>query len=146
VSVGTAAGESSAQRGHYYAGRGNQFWALLLATGLVGNRALRPEEDERVLSYGVGLTDLARAVAASTDAKLRACQFEVPAFLEKTEQYLLRAIAFNGRTAARIVATHLGKAVPTLGSAPFRVAVSRAFVLPLSSGSDNDPARLVPMA
>ena len=34
VFVGTAAGERSAARGHYYAGRGNKFWELLWEAGL----------------------------------------------------------------------------------------------------------------
>ena len=72
VFVGTAAGERSAARGHYYSGRGNKFWELLWEAGLTGDRILIAEQDSRVLSYSVGLTDIAKGVAASTDTKLRA--------------------------------------------------------------------------
>lgn len=71
VFVGTAAGERSAARGHYYAGRGNKFWELLWEANLTGDWILIPDQDERVLSYGIGLTDVAKAVAASTDSILR---------------------------------------------------------------------------
>lgn len=74
VFVGTAAGERSAARGHYYSGRGNRFWELLWAVGLTSDRMLIPEHDAQILDYGVGLTDLVQGVAASTDSKLRADQ------------------------------------------------------------------------
>ena len=42
VFVGFNPGERSAHIGHYYAGRGNQFWNFLYESGLVPER-LRPE-------------------------------------------------------------------------------------------------------
>jgi mismatch-specific thymine-DNA glycosylase len=56
VIVGTAAGDASAARGHYYAGRGNQFWKLLRTSGLV-LLPLRLDDDGSLPSFGIGLTD-----------------------------------------------------------------------------------------
>ena len=39
---------------HHHARRNNQFWRLLAESGLTPRR-LRPEEDERLLEWGVGL-------------------------------------------------------------------------------------------
>ena len=114
VFVGTAAGERSALRGHYYSGRGNKFWELLWEAGLTGDRILIPDQDEGVLSYGVELTDVAKAVAASTDSKLRAGDYEVPAFLARIEGCQPGCVAFNGKTAAGVVA------VPPTGQAGSR--------------------------
>jgi TDG/mug DNA glycosylase family protein len=57
VFCGTAAGLESARRQHYYAGPGNEFWSMLHQSGLVAER-LRPQEDARILDFGLGLTDL----------------------------------------------------------------------------------------
>ncbi len=144
VFVGTAAGERSALRGHYYSGPGNKFWELVWEAGLTGDRILRPERDSEVVSYGFGLTDIAKGVAASTDTKLRAKDYDVSGFLEKIERYRPACVAFNGKTAAGVVAKYLGEPKPGLGPAPFRVAGALVYVLPSSSGSNNDPSRFAP--
>ena len=86
VFVGTAAGERSAARGHYYSGPGNIFWRLLAETGLT-DRVLTPDEDGSVLSHGIGLTDIAKNVTASTDSKLKPGDFDVPGLIQKVERY-----------------------------------------------------------
>ena len=144
VFVGTAAGEVSAARGHYYSGPGNRFWELLWEAGLTGDRILIPEQDERVLSYGVGLTDVAKAIAASTDTKLRAGHYDVPGFLAKIQRYRPKCVAFNGKTAAGVVAKHLGRPKPNHGPTSFDIAGAVGYVLPSSSGSNNDPRRFAP--
>lgn len=55
VFCGTAVADASALRGHYYAGRGNKFWEFLHASGLT-TELLRPEDDVRLPSFGIGLT------------------------------------------------------------------------------------------
>ncbi len=144
VFVGTAAGERSAARGHYYSGRGNKFWELLWEAGLTGDRILIPEQDERVLSYGVGLTDVAKAVAASTDTMLRQSDYDVPGFLAKIERFIPGCITFNGKRAAGVVAKYLGQPRPDLGPMRFDIAGSSGYVLPSSSGSSADPAHYAP--
>jgi TDG/mug DNA glycosylase family protein len=44
VFCGTAVGDKSASRGHYYAGRGNKFYEFLHTAGFTPTR-LRPDED-----------------------------------------------------------------------------------------------------
>jgi TDG/mug DNA glycosylase family protein len=144
VFVGTAAGERSAFLGHYYSGRGNKFWELLWETGLTGDRVLSPEQDDHVLSYGVGLTDIAKAVAASSDTNLRAGDLDIPGFLVKIERYEPTCVTFNGKGAAAKVAAHLGHAKPDHGPTGFGIAGAVGYVLPSSSGSNNDPVRFRP--
>ena len=146
VLVGTAVGEFSAARGHYYSGPGNKFWELLWEAGLTDDRILNPEQDERVLTYGVGLTDVAKAVAASTDTKLRAGHYDVPGFLDKIQRYGPKCVAFNGKTAAGVVAKHLQWPKPDHGPTTFDIAGAVGYVLPSSSGSNNDPRRFAPKA
>lgn len=144
VFVGTAAGERSAMVKHYYAGRGNKFWELLWEAGLTGDRILNPDRDSRILEYGVGLTDVAKGVAASTDSKLSKTDFDVPGFVHKIEEFQPGCVAFNGKTAAGVVAKYLGESKPDHGLAAFRIASSDVWVLPSSSGSNNDPSRFLP--
>ncbi len=144
VFVGTAASERSALRGHYYSGPGNKFWELLWEAGLTGDRILIPEQDNRVLSYGVGLTDIAKDVAASTDSKLRAADFDIPTFLTKIERNQPRCVAFNGKGTAGRVAKYAGHQKPDHGPTSFEIAGAAGYVLPSSSGANNDPARFEP--
>ena len=59
VFCGTAPGRVSAQKRQYYAHRGNKFWRILNVAGLTP-RQLGPEQYSELLSYGIGLTDLAK--------------------------------------------------------------------------------------
>jgi TDG/mug DNA glycosylase family protein len=146
VFVGTAAGEASAARGHYYSGRGNRFWELLWVAGLTEDRILIPERDGRVLDYGIGLTDVVKGRAASTDNKLRSSDYDVAGFVQKIERFRPAAVAFNGKGAAKVVARHLGRAAPDHGPAEFMVGPAMVYVLPSSSSSNNDPRRWPPKA
>jgi double-stranded uracil-DNA glycosylase len=71
VIVGCNPSPVSARIGCYYAGRGNQFWALLHESGLVPER-LRPPDSVRVTEFGIGLTDLVkRPTKGSSDLLAR---------------------------------------------------------------------------
>jgi len=85
VFVGFNPGERSARIGHYYAGRGNQFWNLLYESGLVRQR-LRPEDDHRILEFGLGLTDVVKRWSRSSSS-LRAIDYKkgIPAVDERAE-------------------------------------------------------------
>src|SRR6266702_2241637 len=54
----------SARTGHYYARPGNMFWRCLHEAGLTPVR-LRPEEDRRVLEWGIGITDCVKRPTVS---------------------------------------------------------------------------------
>ena len=141
VFCGTSVGRASAARGHYYAGPGNEFWAYLCDSGLVPVH-LRPEDDSRVLSFGIGLTDLAKTVVASSDKQLRG-KYDVSSLITKIERFQPKWIAFHGKEAAGAVANYLGlgRAV-SLGRQDWLLAESRVFVVPSASGANRDKRRL----
>lgn len=142
--VGTSVATASARRGHYYSGRGNRFWTLLWEAGLTGTRPLEPDEDASVLRFGVGLTDLVKGRAASSDRHLGPGDFDLPGFVDKVERFAPIALAFNGKRAAEQVFRVLGLPKPALGPSEHRVGGAPVFVLPSSSGANNDPRRLAP--
>jgi len=57
--VGTSPGIRSSLMGHYFAGRSNVFWKLLYESGLT-NVQLKTEEDQNILRFGYGLTDVVK--------------------------------------------------------------------------------------
>lgn len=141
VFCGTSVGRASAARGHYYAGPGNEFWNYLHDSGLVPVQ-LQPEDDSRVLSFGIGLTDLAKAVVASSDKGLRG-KYDVASLIRKLEKFQPRWIAFHGKEAAGAVANYLGYArAVSLGRQEWLVGVSQAFVVPSASAANRDRRRL----
>ncbi|MEO8243132.1 MAG: mismatch-specific DNA-glycosylase [bacterium] len=97
---GTAAGLKSAVRGHYYAGPGNRFWRLLHETGLTPDR-LGPDDDHRLPSLGLGLTDLAKGVAGM-DKDIPPEAYLPERLAGIIRHYRPRAVAFTSLTAARL--------------------------------------------
>jgi TDG/mug DNA glycosylase family protein len=141
VFCGTAAGLKSAARGHYYAGPGNEFWAFVSQAGFASNE-LKADDDYRCNEFGFGLTDLAKHVAATSDAGLKK-EYDVGAFLEKMRRFRPQWIAFHGKEAATAVARHekvRGKI--KLGRQSWNVGSSSVFVLPSASGANRDAKKL----
>lgn len=140
VICGTAAGETSGERGHYYAGPGNEFWKLLFESGL--SEPLRPEEDSLITESGIGLTDLAKRVAASSDAGLRG-RYDVDGFIRKIEHFKPQWVAFHGKEAAKVVSRALREGPHvSLGRQKWGVAGRPVFVVPSASASNRDPRHL----
>jgi len=97
VMVGFNPGEASARAGHYYAGRGNSFWPLLYESGLIPE-PLEPEDDRRILDFGIGLTDLVKRPSRGVEEIRREDFTEGRVLLgQKLEQHSPRVIAFNGK-------------------------------------------------
>ncbi len=137
VFVGFNPGERSARIGHYYAGRGNQFWNFLFESGLVPER-LRPEDDRCVLEFGLGLTDVVKRWSNSSNA-LRAVDYRqgAPRLLANLQKVSPRVVAFNGK-----VAYERFSGRPTrLGLQRETVAGARVFVLPSTSGRNGSLTR-----
>lgn len=63
--------------------------------------ATDPEQDAMVLDFGIGLTDVVKGRASSSDALLRASDYDVPGFTAKIESHKPFVVAFNGKQAAR---------------------------------------------
>ena len=144
VFVGTSVATASASRGHYYAGPGNKFWEFLWEADLTGERLLVPEQDAKVLEYRIGLTDVVKGRASSSDSLLRSSDYNVPGFIGKIEAFKPFVVAFNGKQAAKKVFTALRKGEPQLGLVEWKLGESRVYVLPSSSGSSADPKHYDP--
>ena len=99
VFCGTAAGTASARAKAYYAGPGNAFWRTLFATGLTP-RQLAPSEYERLLGFGIGLTDLCK-VRHGSDAEVGTEEFDVDGLRGRIAAVEPVYLAFNGKNSAR---------------------------------------------
>lgn len=129
VFCGTAVGNRSAAVRAYYAGRGNQFWAILHRIGLTPT-VLEPAEYGTLLEYSIGLTDLAKNTFGNDD-DLSADSFDVQGLRRKLETFAPRAVAFNGKRGAKIF---LDRKVE-YGLQPEKVGRTAVFVLPSTSGA-----------
>lgn len=103
--LGSLPGDQSLAAGQYYANPRNRFWQLV---GEVIERTDLPDLSyqgrlEALLSHGVGLWDAIGSAErdGSLDSSIRAVEAAGLAGLVNTLPYL-RAIAFNGKTSARI--------------------------------------------
>lgn len=130
--LGSLPGEMSLAQSRYYANPRNQFWALMgevLDIDLV--QLPYDERLERLLQAGVGLWDVVASASreGSLDTRIRGHVANELATFAKSLLHL-RAVAFNGRTAALIGRRQIGS-VPGL----------RLIDLPSSS-----PALTLPLA
>ena len=129
VFCGTAAGKVSAEKGAYYAGPGNRFWPTLHEIGLTPRR-LEPAEFPQALEFGIGLTDVAKAVSGA-DSDLPRHGFDAEALRLKITHAAPEALAFNGKRAAQ---EFFGGSV-SYGRQSERVGSTVVFVLPSTSGA-----------
>jgi mismatch-specific thymine-DNA glycosylase len=130
VVVGCNPGERSARVGHYYAGRGNQFWPLLYESGIMPE-PLTYREDNRVIEFGIGLTDLVKRPTRSIDEIERQEYAEGRILLaQKLQELFPRVVAFNGKHVYEKFAQRRCR----LGLQKERVYGAQVFVLPSSSG------------
>ena len=97
VIVGCNPSESSVRAGHYYAGRGNQFWPMLYECGVVPEPFDYPD-DRRVIEFGIGLTDLVKRPTRGIEELNREDFAEGRIVLaQKLEEFAPRVVAFNGK-------------------------------------------------
>ncbi len=94
--VGYNPGVRSAATGHHFAGHSNRFWKLLHAAGLTPQQ-LRPEEDDELLSFGLGITNIVsrptRAAAEITREEYRRGR---SALIDKLARYRPRIACYAG--------------------------------------------------
>jgi double-stranded uracil-DNA glycosylase len=129
VFCGVAPGRVSAARRAYYAGPGNKFWPTLHRIGLTP-RLFAPHEYPDVLPLGIGLTDVCK-IAFGADHELAREAFDAAGFLWKMERYRPRAVAFDGKFAAKMA---LGVKTIPYGRQPETLHGATLFVLPSPSG------------
>ena len=121
----------SAARGHHFARPGNRFWPALHLAGLTPRR-LSPDEDQKLLRYGIGITNVVarptRAAAELTVAELCDGAADLG---ELVAAYRPRVLAVLGVTAWR---TAFDRPKAVLGLQPERVGGVRTWVAPNPSG------------
>jgi TDG/mug DNA glycosylase family protein len=133
----------SGYTGHHFARPGNRFWPTLFAAGFT-ERLLKPEEQQELLAYGYGITNLVQR-ATATAAELSADELAVGGqrLRAKIEQYQPQVLAILGISAHRL-AFNQPRAV--LGQQE-SIGSTQLYVLPNPSGlnahyTPNDLARV----
>jgi TDG/mug DNA glycosylase family protein len=121
----------SAATGHHFARPGNRFWPALHRGGFTP-RQLRPEEQEELLTYRLGVTNLVDRATARAD-ELTPAEFLVggEALRAKVTRLRPQWLAVVGLTAYR---TAFGDRRATVGRQPVVIGASRVWVLPNPSG------------
>jgi mismatch-specific thymine-DNA glycosylase len=132
VIIGCNPGDRSARVGHYYAGRGNEFWPLLHDSGIVPE-LLDHRDDKRMIEFGIGLTDLVKRPTRGVE-ELRREEFAEGRILlaQKLQEYAPQVIAFNGKTAYE----NFSQRPCNLGLQKERLYGALVFVLPSTSGTN----------
>ena len=141
VFVGTAAGQRSADTGHYYAHRGNRFWRTIHEVGITPRR-LEPHEFPSLLALGIGFTDMCKS-GAGMDHQALNSPIDVPAFREKMLRYRPQTIAFTSKKAASLFYGRPTQAV-TLGRQLAQDDFPTVFVLASPSGAASGHWSIVP--
>jgi mismatch-specific thymine-DNA glycosylase len=138
VFCGTAPGTASAKAQAYYAGPGNSFWQALHLTGLTPTE-LTPDEFRQLPSHGIGLTDICK-VRYGSDEEVGTAEFDVSGLQARIAAVEPRALAFNGKNAARGA---LERDV-VFGPQEEQIGGAEVWVLPSTSGRARRFWRLEP--
>jgi len=136
VFVGTAAGQRSADVGHYYAHPGNRFWRTIHEVGITP-RQYQPHEFPGLLDLRIGFTDMCKTGSGMDHTALN-FPVDVPGFRKKMQQYRPRTIAFTSKKAASLFYGRPTKTI-ALGRQPrdqdFLQDFPEVFVLASPSGA-----------
>jgi TDG/mug DNA glycosylase family protein len=130
--VGINPGIRSGATGHHFAGRGNPFWRLIHAAGLVPE-LLAPEQDQKLARFKIALTNICPRVTR-TAAELKVAEMAAGRRMleRKIEKMRPRVVAFVGLS---VYQAFFGlKKSGGAGPKPERIAGARVFVVPNPSG------------
>jgi len=128
VFCGLAGAESDKTRTHYYETPGNNFWESLHLSGLSPTQ-LRPDEDERVVELGFGLTDL----VGHWDPRW----VEMEELVAKVDLWQPEWLVLTSKNVAHEASRALGRrGRPGLGVQDWYVGEAQVFVLPGTSGAN----------
>ena len=87
---------TSGRSGNHYAHPGNRFWRVLWASDIT-DRLYEPQEDETLLSLGIGFTNLCPRPTRRADELTREeIRSGALALRQKLEQFRPRAVAYTG--------------------------------------------------
>jgi TDG/mug DNA glycosylase family protein len=129
VFIGINPGYYSAQVGHYYARPGNLFWWALSNSGLVP-RAMGPENDAELITYGIGLTDVVKRPTHSS-GELRQDEFDQGAkqTVLTVEKYAPKVACFVGLLGATAFTGERAKPGPLRE----KIGMTKLFAIPSPS-------------
>jgi TDG/mug DNA glycosylase family protein len=132
--VGINPGVRSGTIGHHFAGYSNRFWKLLYEARLTP-QLLRPEEDDRLPEFGLGITNLIARTTPGIDS-LRPGEYAVGERIlrRKVRRWKPDIVAFVGVTLFRVVFKRRPGERVRPGPRPERFESARVFVLPNPSG------------
>ena len=121
----------SAATGYHFARPGNRFWPALYRSGFT-ERVFRPDEQERLLGLGLGITNVVARATARAD-ELRPAEFLTGARIltAKITRLRPRWLAVVGVTAYRSAFGRRDAAVGPQGEA---IGETKVWVLPNPSG------------
>ena len=91
--VGESVGPDSAQNGHYYFNKMNQFWKLL---STVIDKEIDPKDDKSIAEYKIGLTDIIKDKILLQGIDISQLDEYFNLFVKKVETYNPKIILFNG--------------------------------------------------
>jgi TDG/mug DNA glycosylase family protein len=121
----------SAAIGRHFGRPGNRFWPALYAAGITP-RLLKPDEQDELIAYGYGITNLVPRATAAADELSREELIEGRQVLEeKALRYAPRFLAILGLTAFR---TAFRQPKARLGLQSEMIGHTRIWVLPNPSG------------
>jgi TDG/mug DNA glycosylase family protein len=117
--------------GHHFARPGNRFWKALHAGGFTP-RVLDPSEEQRLIQYGCGITNVANRPSAAADELSREELIEGGRQLvERVARYHPRWLAVLGLGAYR---TAFARPKAVVGPQEETIGGARVWVLPNPSG------------
>ena len=129
VFVGLNPGLYSAQVGHYFAFTPNRFWRALSASGLVPE-PVGPEDDRRLLTWKIGLTDIVKRPTRGIHELARREFVQGAKILEeKIARYQPHVVCFVGLTGYQICCGEKRG----LGVQPGKFGGAAAVVIPSTS-------------
>jgi double-stranded uracil-DNA glycosylase len=129
--VGINPGLYTAAIGHHFGRPGNRFWPALYASGFT-DRLLSPFEEQELLTYSLGITNLVnRATAAADELSPEELAAGGLQLVEKVKRYQPRSIAVLGIGAYR---SAFNRPKASLGPQTETIEGTMLWVLPNSSG------------
>ena len=121
----------SAATGHHFARPGNRFWPALHQSGFTP-RQLRPAEQEELLTYGLGITNVvARASARADELTRDELRAGAEVLTTLVARYAPKFVAVAGISAYRAA---FDRPKAAMGEQEERIAEARLWVLPNPSG------------
>ena len=131
--VGINPGVRSSITGHHFAGYSNRFWKLLYEARIVPEQ-ITYEDDERLLEWGYGITNIVARPTPGIDTLTREEYLEGARKLRrKVLRYRPAVVALVGITAYRALYPERKESV-TVGPQAEKIGSATLFVLPNPSG------------